>query len=270
MIKKIFQIYKEESFKGIKRRLIIRYWLIKFIICKFFKLKFVNSYYGIKLNANYDDATFKFYVTGSYGDDYWKHIEKKLQPFIFLDIGANQGLYTLCASMNKNCIACYSFEPVSRTFSLLKKNVMINNYSTKCHLINKAIANKSGIYDISIKNNHSGVATLHPRNNLISESNNNSIESIEAISHVEIDDLIKNTNKVSLIVKIDVEGFEMNVIKELLKTQTAKYITEIYFEVDERWVDYNEIETLLKLNGYKFFSKTSTNFKHYDVYASKH
>ena len=268
MIKKIFRIYKEESYKGIKRRLIIRYWLIKFIICKFFKLQVVNSYYGVKLNANYDDATFKFYVTGSYGDDYWKHIEKKLQPFIFLDIGANQGLYTLCASMNKYCIACYSFEPVSRTFSLLKNNVMINNYSTKCHLINKAITNKSGFYNISIKNNHSGVATLHSRNNLISKSNNK-IESIEGISRTELDDLIKNNDKVPLIVKIDVEGFEMNVIKELLKTQVAKHIMEIYFEVDERWVDYNDIETLLKLNGYKFFSKTSTNTKHYDVYASK-
>ena len=150
MIKKIFQIYKEESLKGIKRRLIIRFWLIKFIIFKFFKWKVVNSYYGVKLNANYDDATFKFYMIGSYGDDYWKHISDKTQPFIFLDIGANQGLYTLCALMNKNCISCFSFEPVSKTFALLRKNVTVNDLSTKCHLVNKAITNKSGFYDISI------------------------------------------------------------------------------------------------------------------------
>jgi len=268
MIKKIFQIYREESLKGIKRRLIIRFWLIKFIIWKFFKRQVVNSYYGVKLNANYEDATFKFYVTGSYGDDYWEHITNKMQPFIFLDVGANQGLYTLCASMNKNCVACFSFEPVSKTFALLKKNVMVNGYSAKCHLINKAIANKRGFYDISIKANHSGVATMQPKNNLVSKSNNN-IETIEAISYIELDNLIKNNNKVALIVKIDVEGFEMNVIKELLKTQVSKDITEIYFEVDERWVNYNEIEILLKSNGYKFFSKTSIFTNHYDVYASK-
>ena len=268
MIKKIFQIYKQESFNGIKRRLIIRFWLIKFIIWKFFKRQVVNSYYGVKFNANYDDATFKFYVTGTYGDDYWKHITDKAQPFIFLDIGANQGLYTLCASMNTNCITCFSFEPVSKTFALLKKNVMVNDYSTKCHLINKAISNISGSYDISIKPNHSGVATMHSRNNLISETNNN-IETIEAISYIELDNLIKNNDKIALIVKIDVEGFEMNVIKELLKTQIAKEITEIYFEVDERWVNYNDIESLLKSNGYKSFTKTSIDTKHYDVYASK-
>ena len=268
MIKKIFQIYREESLKGIKRRLIIRFWLIKFTIWKFFKSQVVNSYYGVKLNANYEDATFKFYVTGSYGDDYWEHITNKMQPFIFLDVGANQGLYTLCASMNKNCVACFSFEPVSKTFALLKKNVMVNDYSAKCHLINKAITNKRGFYDISIKANHSGVATMHPENNLTSKSNNNT-ETIEAISYIELNNLIKNNNKVALIVKIDVEGFEMNVIKELLKTQVAKEITEIYFEVDERWVNYDDIEILLKSNGYKFFSKTSKDTKHYDVYASK-
>jgi FkbM family methyltransferase len=268
MIKKIFRIYREESLEGIKRRLIIRFWLIKFIIWKFFKRQVVNSYYGVKLNANYDDATFKFYVTGSYGDDYWKHITDKMRPFVFLDIGANQGLYTLCAAMNKNCITCFSFEPVSKTFALLKKNVTVNDLSTKCHLINKAITNKSGFHDITIKANHSGVATMHPGNNLISETNNNT-ETIEAISYIELDNLIRNKDKVELIVKIDVEGFEMIVIKELLKTQVAKEITEIYFEVDERWIDYNDIEVLLKSNGYKFFSKTSTDTKHYDVYASK-
>ena len=269
MIKRIFQIYKEESLKGITRRLIIRFWLIKFTIWKFFNRQIVNSYYGVKLNANYEDATFKFYVTGAYGDDYWKHITNKMQPFMFLDIGANQGLYTLCASANKNCIACFSFEPVTKTFALLKKNVMVNDYSAKCHLINKAITNKSGFYDISKKANHSGVATLHPENNLITEANNN-IETIEAISYIELENLIKNNNKIALIVKIDVEGSEMNVIKELLKSQIAKEIIEIYFEVNERWVNYNDIEILLKSNGYKFFSKTSIDTKHYDVYASKH
>ena len=268
MIKKIFQIYKEESLKGIKRRLIIRFWLIKFIIFKFFKRQVVNSYYGVKLNANYDDATFKFYMIGSYGDDYWKHISDKIQPFIFLDIGANQGLYTLCALMNKNCIACFSFEPVSKTFALLKKNVTVNDLSTKCHLINKAITNKSGFYDISIKANHSGVASMHPTNDLVSKNDSN-IETIEAISCIELENLIENREKVGLVVKIDVEGSEMNVITELLKTQLAKEINEIYFEVDERWVDYNDIEILLKSNGYKFFSKTSADTRHYDVYARK-
>ncbi len=268
MIKKIFQIYQEESFEGIKRRLIIRYWLIKFIILKFFKKQIVNSYYGVKLNSNYSDATFRFYMTGFYGDEYWKHITDKKQSFIFLDIGANQGLYTLCAAMNKNCIACFSFEPVLRTFSLLQKNVTINDLSGKCHLINKAISNKSGYSNISIKADHSGVASMCSGNNLTRDTNN-IIEKIEAISSTELDSLISNENKVELIVKIDVEGFEMNVIKELLKTQMANDISEIYFEVNERWVNYNDIETLLKSNGYKFFSKISTNTKHYDVCASK-
>ena len=268
MIKKIFQIYKEESFYGIKRRFKIRFWLVKFIIFKFFRRKIVSSYYGVKLNTNFDDATFKFYMTGAYGDNYWKHITDKIQPFIFIDIGANQGLYTLCAAMNKNCISCYSFEPVERTFDLLKKNIITNDLSYKCHLINKAISNKSGSHDISIKANHSGVASMLTKNNANNKDNYN-IETIKTISHIELDNLVSNKDKVGLIVKIDVEGFEMNVIKELLKTQLAKDISEIYFEVNERWVNYDDIQILLKSNGYKFFSKTSKDIKHYDVYASK-
>ena len=103
---------------------------------------------------------------------------------------------------------------------------------------------------------------------LVSENNSN-IEIIEAISCIELENLIENREKVGLVVKIDVEGSEMNVITELLKTQLANEINEIYFEVNERWVDYNDIEILLKSNGYKFFSKTSADTRHYDVYARK-
>ena len=114
---------------------------------------------------------------------------------------------------------------------------------------------------VQIKANHSGVASMLNKNNA-NNKDNYYIETIKTISHIELDNLVSNKDKVELIVKIDVEGFEMNVIKELLKTQLAKDISEIYFEVNERWVNYDDIQILLKSNGYKFFSKTSKDIKH--------
>ena len=56
--------------------------------------KVIKSKYGVLLSMNYGDRTFEFYVAGSYGYFYWDRLTNIQSEFLFLDIGANQGLYT--------------------------------------------------------------------------------------------------------------------------------------------------------------------------------
>ena len=254
--------------RKIKDRIVYKLWKIRLKFFEIFKFRIVKSFYGIKLISNYKDITFNFYVTGWYGLKYYKHLSCQKEPFVFLDIGANQGLYTICSSLNKKCISCYSFEPVKKTFDLLSKNVHINNVDSKCILINKAISDIAGKSEIKISMNHSGAATMNDQNLLTDEVNIIS-EKIETITSKDLNKILKDI-KCKIIVKIDVEGLEKKVIVELFKSEISSLISEIFFEVDERWECYNDIKILLEENGFNNLKKENIiNGYHYDVYATR-
>ena len=116
----------------------------------------INSRYGVPLAMNYGDKTFEFYVAGAYGNYYWDRISKINTEFIYMDIGANQGLYTICAARNPKNLRSYAFEPVPDTFNLLEKNVSLNGLALKCSLVKKAISDACSLEEIRFTANHSG------------------------------------------------------------------------------------------------------------------
>ena len=81
--------------------------------------KNIKSKYGIIFKENFEDKTFNFCIKASYGFYFWDLLSGISNNFIFIDIGANQGLYTICAAKNKFCSEVYSFEPVNDPYLLL-------------------------------------------------------------------------------------------------------------------------------------------------------
>ena len=59
----------------------------------FHKWKFgsAKSSYGVRLATKMDDVTYWFCMAGSYGHYIERRIRRRTQPFLFLDVGANQG-----------------------------------------------------------------------------------------------------------------------------------------------------------------------------------
>lgn len=76
---------------------------IKYVVLKLFvnKIKYVNSYYDIKLTPMWGDNTFKFCYCGGYGDFFANYLRNLDKNFVFIDIGANQGLYSIIAGNNE-------------------------------------------------------------------------------------------------------------------------------------------------------------------------
>ena len=60
-----------------------------------------------------------------------------------MDIGANQGLYSILAGKNKNFEHIVSFEPSKKTAALLKTNLEINNIKDY-QIVEAAISNHNG------------------------------------------------------------------------------------------------------------------------------
>ena len=118
---------------------------------------------------------------------------------IFVDIGANIGIYTILASKIKGATS-FAFEPSSKTFDNLINNITINNIQ------DKAFAYKLGLggsnTEVSFSKEHDTM------NYIVSEPVTS--ELTEKIIIKKLDDVMtRNIN----FIKMDVEGFETEVLK---------------------------------------------------------
>jgi FkbM family methyltransferase len=223
----------------------------------------VTSSYGARFVANYADATFWFYIKASYGFFYWRRLSAVSQPFIFLDIGANQGLYTICAGWNRHCQRAYAFEPVPTSADLLAQNLALNGVQATCEVVRKAVSASSGPVEIVIHAAHSGAASIAQGNVGGQDVRREWIQTIDAAG---LDQIVK-AGDLPVYVKIDVEGHEEAVIGELLKCSFAGQIREMFYEVDLRWVKPEALQNMVQQAG--FTTAKIGRRKHYDVLATR-
>ena len=130
----------------------------KFLSLSYFRIS--KSKYGIYFVRNPLDLTYQFYKNAAYGF-YFNYLSNIKNKFIFLDIGANQGLYTICAAKNSKCLSVHSFEPVRDIFKFIVENVEINSVAKKCNLWNLGLGLRSlEMTKINFSKEHSGLSSL--------------------------------------------------------------------------------------------------------------
>ena len=242
MFLKIFQILNEEGIKGFYQRLRIRFLYIT-------KPKITKSAYGVRLHSNWGDATFNLCLSGTYGYFFSDFLTNISKPYNFIDIGSNQGIYSLVAAKNKNFKKIYAFEPVAENFKLLKNNIKLNNLN---NIISKkfAISEKNAVNYISFNKAHSGSSSLE-----IKKIQSKKLIKINTINYTKLKKLIDLKNP--LIVKIDVEGHESVVLDQLIKSNLIKNVEFIYVEID------------FKINKIRKIKKKINKFDYVEVYRSK-
>ena len=148
----------------------------------------------------------------------------------FVDIGANQGEFSLFAASKIKDGQIYSFEPVKRQFNTLIKNKEINNI-TSIIPFNFGLSDTKGelpIYTSSNTNlhhgNHEGLSTLYP-----TEERN----ILEDTVQLEVFDTLffENLKRLDFI-KIDIEGAELFALQGMKKT-ISKFKPEILIEIND-------------------------------------
>lgn len=223
----------------------------------------VRSAYGVMMVPNWQDTTFRYCIFGTYGRDLADLLLGQGDDFVFVDIGANQGLYSLIAAQNPKCRKIIAFEPVPLTHARLAANVALNGGAERTVLHQLAIADSVGEVTISVAADHTGTATLAGR--LDGQAAGGGV-TIQTINAPLVDPLL--AGDLPLFIKIDVEGLESVVIAELSKTQTFEQVQAIFYEVDDRWANAGEIEQGLRASGFTRFAKYGRGH-HYDVLASR-
>lgn len=223
---------------------------------------FIRSKYGVYLKTRWTDATFHFCLLGIYGKGLSDYLSAQQQPFSFIDIGANQGLYSLLAAGNNVCQQVFAFEPVSENFQYLTNNLLINDATSKTLVFRAAIAEHHGPYQIALKRGHSGAASMRTQQPTKSQR----YETIQGINATDLNNLFRFIKRA--IIKIDVEGFEKTVIDELVKSGVLIRTQAVFYEVDARWSQPQLIQQQLAKQGFKNFQKFGSGY-HYDVLATR-
>lgn len=223
---------------------------------------FVVNFKNIKLYINIKDPIDKivFYKNG-YEEKQIKFLSDWIRTNkanIFIDVGANFGIYSLRISKLFKTLRIIAFEPVLTTFDKLIMNIKINNLEKKIETFNLGLSNTDGLKRMVTLKRRDYVQSGGFSFNIPKGKFSNEI--ITQYHKSIIGDKVLKFKKKKIVIKIDVEGYENKVllgIKNLLKNNKILLQIEIF---DNNFKKINKL--LLKYN-FKLinkFHKTSDYF----------
>ena len=255
--------------------------LLIMIIMMILKLKIlriiINAYY-FKWKNNVKIDSFL-----PYAFLYNEIFEKKCYDFnikdgmTILDVGANIGLFNLYVNSKAKNLNVYSFEPVPQLYNYLKNNT--SKYkNTIC--INKGLGYKNETVTINYLKNASGMSSINEFDNDKIKAHDKIYKEYGGIFHnlcknyvnnqmknpvkvkceiTTISDIIEKYNITNIdVVKIDVEGFELNVLKGI-KSEHFNIIKKIFIEIENFRDSNNKNDILNILNENNFNYKMDDN-----------
>jgi FkbM family methyltransferase len=221
------------------------------------KLSFVRSTYGPYLLNTPGDRTFELCVEG-YGRFVSDAIENQDRQFVFLDIGANLGVFSLVAAANPHCERVIAIEPLPGIFSNLEANVRRNGADKIESILGAITGTTDGSAYLAFDPRHSGMSkTVGRRPGSVRTP---------AISIEKLDSLFPRPSG-AIVAKIDVEGSEVDVLSTLRESHIYGAIREIIIEISEANLGSakrGELVRLLAQDGFEEMSRSGPA-SHYDA-----
>jgi FkbM family methyltransferase len=218
------------------------------ILIRLSKNNWRYSYYGVKIvNQKITDLTYRLSLGGGYGNFYFSYLNKFKKKFVFLDIGSNLGIYSLISNNNSNCKYILAFDPLPNIKEIIMKNFRLNKVKGKFYNV--------GIYKRNIKKkiyifkDHSG------KSSIINSKGTNVYIFAKFRNYLFLKKIIKNVKKEKFVIKIDVEGVEENVIKELIKSNILKNTYSIFVEIQNLNLKKKKTKIIKLLKKNKFVLK---------------
>lgn len=151
---------------------------------------------------------------------------------IFVDIGANVGSYTILAGSIAGA-KCFSIEPIPKTFMALIDNVNLNGIYEKVCCLNIGIGGENG----QLKFTSTLDSMNHVKSTIDTETN------FINVPVKKLDDVLGDEEPI--LMKIDVEGFETEVIAGAVKTLSRHSLIAIIMELNGSGERYGYDETVL-------------------------
>jgi len=202
----------------------------------------------------------------------WKYEEKPsrllrcllrtLRHGVFVDVGAYVGFYTVLAARHGWRVV--AFEPNPINVILLKYNIALHGVGDRAVIVSKGAGDAHGWARFSISSN--------PSESSFTKYLRNELRLLEVVVEVATIDSVLESLSVkdvdNLIMKVDVEGFGLRVLRGAMKT-IERFRPFILFEVHRTFDDGDEIHALkmLKSLGYGFVVVEPRSRRNFIVYA---
>ncbi len=172
----------------------------------------------------------RIFWQGCHSGDQLRYLDKMMTPStVFIDIGANQGEFTVFAAKRAAAGAVIAFEPFGANFSRLEKNVAANGF-TNVRLVRKGLGERDAVVPMYAPAGEGGdgmmnlgAPTLFPSPSVDSRK--------EDAEVVTADEALEREERVD-IVKIDAEGSELPILRGAART-LERHAPLIILELNE-------------------------------------
>lgn len=213
----------------------------------FYDFTLDDTQFKIALHPDNGCVDLEIFASGNYEPDILHLIKQQLHPeAVFLDIGANIGQHSLFAS--RHCKHVYSFEPMKKIYDQFYSSIFVNDI-LNISLYNYGLGNKAEVLPI-YGNDNIGASSVFTNENR---------KKIQDIKVLRLDDVYKQIgiNNCDLV-KIDVEGYELEVLKggeNFFKKYKPKIILEytpFFYDKKDPNISKEIIQLLFSL-GYALY-----------------
>lgn len=152
---------------------------------------------------------------------------------LFADVGANVGSYTVLAAGARGA-RVHSFEPVSAAFEHLLDNIALNRLADRVVARRVAVGASTGTVEVS--------CNLDTVNHVVSKRSDGGVE-VETVPQVRLDDELE---EVPAIVKVDVEGFESEVLGGMSRLLASDGLLVVILELNASGTRYGVEDRALR------------------------
>ena len=181
------------------------------------------SAYGVWLVTRSEDQTFRFCVDGSYGFAFANILRRWKGPYVFLDVGANVGLYSLIAAQSGRASRVVGFEPDPSSAELFRRNVAANRLDVE--VVQAAVSSTPGSATLFVPIGHSGRSSL---SQVEAEAVPMIVPVLAGEDLAEV--LWRGSVARDVLIKIDVEGHEHQVLQTLSAWNGFRDVRAVWIE----------------------------------------
>jgi len=173
---------------------------------------------------------------------------------VFLDIGANVGMYSLAAALARGC-RVYAFEPESQNYALLNANIALNNAQGRVVAFCAALTDKPGFDRLYLSRfDHHGGGSCHSYGAEVGfDLTPRQAPFSQGCIGATLDELVSSgALPIPNYIKIDVDGFEHKVIKGALQTLNDHRVHELLIEINPALPEHQSLLQQLRTLGFYF------------------
>jgi FkbM family methyltransferase len=148
------------------------------------------------------------FLSSSYEPDVWNWLKQRTVPgSIILDVGAQFGLYSMLAARHIGAEGrIFAFEPSPETVAVLRRHLTNNGMTERVEIVQAAVGPEEGEVTFYM-------ASTHPENTIAPRVGGPPNLAPVKVKAVTVDGFCRQLQLKPTILKIDVEGWELQVLR---------------------------------------------------------